>query len=92
VTGWREQARFKLVFQKATFSNNNVWMRRKLMEAAGVVPIKSPRRRHGDSKSRPQGIAGLPPITIGEPQAARSHSDDSRCRGSSSYTSRRVVE
>ena len=61
------QARFKLVFQKATFSNNNVWMRRKLMEAAGVVPIKSPRRRQGESKARPQGVAGLPPVTIGGP-------------------------
>ena len=41
------QAKFKLVYGQPTHSNNNEWLRRKLCEAIGALPIKPPNRNRG---------------------------------------------
>lgn len=50
------QSKFKLVYGTATHSNNNEWLRRKLFEAIGALPIKVPCkarvRKTGCSKKR----------------------------------------
>jgi len=58
--GQRElQAKFREVFETPTFSNNNNWLRRKLMEAAGIQSPrvqqkakKGPRRSGGSPKKK----------------------------------------
>jgi len=39
------QLRFRIIYGKSTSSNNNAWLRRKLMEAAGLKPPPSARAR-----------------------------------------------
>jgi len=39
------QAKFKLVYGQATHSNNNEWLRRKLCEGIGALPMKPPHKR-----------------------------------------------
>jgi len=35
------QARFRVVYDTQTFSNNNTWLRRKLLEGASPMPAAS---------------------------------------------------
>ena len=46
------QAKFKLVYGQATHSNNNEWLRRKLCEGVGALPMKPPHKHRGRKKPR----------------------------------------
>lgn len=76
--GQRElQTKFKLVYGTSTHSNNNDWLRRKLYEAIGAVPIKTAARnrtRKAGSKSRARSAhdgGALPPALAAAAQDCR---------------------